>query len=91
MGKYVVKAIMSVGFEPNLYRDEYVDADTEADAESQVTYKLQHALFDDGPEAEPWFVCYRGFRPDSRRPVYNYVRKNEIVYFFVSRVERLES
>lgn len=87
MNKYVVKSIVSVGFEPNLYRDEYIDAPTSEEAEKQVVLKLQEAIFQD---ASPLFVCYRGFRPDSKRPVYNYVRKDQIVYFFVSRVEELE-
>ena len=86
-----MKAIVSVGFEPNLYRDEYVDADSEAQAENIVTTKLQHVLFENDTDSDQYFVAYRGFRPDSRRPVYNYVRKSEIVYFFVSRVEQLES
>lgn len=90
MNKYIVKTIVSVGFEPNLYRDEYADADTEADAERQVVGKLQRQIFNEPDEENGVFVCYRGFRPESRRPVYNYVRKSEIVYFFVSRVEQLE-
>jgi hypothetical protein len=90
MGQYVVKTIVSVGFEPNLYRDEYVDAESEADAEKQVTTRLMRVLFDEEPDSDTHFICYRGFRPESKRPVYNYVRKSEIVYFYVSRIDELE-
>jgi hypothetical protein len=84
--KYVVMSIVNVNGD-SLYREDIVEAPDKDKAEVTATEYLQGLIFTKDPDVDEYIRCHKGFRPNSKNPVFNYVRRSAINYFFVSKVD----